>query len=103
MLDWQSVLYSFKENPRDVHTVPTDKRKPLWFHVSVKNDYLIVNKAKDKQPSSQIKQERKLEQKEFAPMLDLYFKRQEGISVSSKATEITYHQVYWYGIFAEFI
>lgn len=97
VLNWIDLLDDYR-NPRDVPTVPLTNKKPLWFSVQSEGNHLVVSSARERMPSSKIKGQRILLEEEFKKMLELYQERKRGVPVSKRAAEITYHQVYWYGI-----
>ena len=97
---YQKLVSAFATHPRDVHTVPTSKKTPLWYFVSVEKGKLCVEPGRDHFPKSRVKK-RVLQEKECERVLELYKERKTGRSVGSEASENTYSQVYWYGIFAE--
>ena len=98
-MQYQDLVNSYKNNPRDVHTIPMNKRIPSWFHVIVKGDKVYVGPAKVNQPSCSISSWRYLQSEEFDTMLDIYRRRMKGEKVSIEATRTTQNQVYWYGVF----
>ena len=106
MLDNKSLGYnllvkSYRENPRDVVTVPTTNRSGKYFHVFVQNGVIYVSSHTDKQPRSVISTPRFLKPDEYEKMYNLYLRRKKGENVSQEATATTVNQVYWYGIFAD--
>ena len=98
---WIDILNEFSKNPRDVHTVPTQKREPVWFHVFCRNTNLYIESAHEKIPASEIAGVRMINKDEYGDMLKLYHRRCNGEKVSQEAQDRTMNQVYWYGIFAE--
>ena len=96
---YQQLLNEFSRNPRDVHTVPLQNRKPLWYYVFVRNDRLYIEPAHIQTPKSSVKR-RQLQEKECSHILNLYHRRLRGEQVSSDAQACTYSQVYWFGIFS---
>jgi len=98
---WQKILQSFLAEPRDVHTVPTTTREPIWFNVFVEKGELYVESAHHHTDSSSISKRRRLNEKLCQTMLSLYHRRIKGESVHLEATRLTMNQVYWYGIFNE--
>lgn len=100
-VSWSDLVRSFSEKPRDVVTVPTTNRAGKWFFVSAVNGKIVVKNAKTHAESSEIKGKRPLRPEELDAMLDLYYRRKKGESVSAEATSVTVNQVYWYGIFAD--
>lgn len=101
MLTYKDLLKEFRQNPRDVITVPLTNRNGRWFYVYEENGFIYVDCAKSKKPSSSISTPRKLNENEFDDILSLYQLRKKGVSTSAEATQITYNHVYWYGIFSE--
>ena len=97
---YSKILKEFRENPRDVHTVPMNKRKPMWFYVFVKDGCVFIEQAHCTSPACKVKK-RKLNENECEEMSRIYHKRQNGECVSKEAQCRTFSQVYWYGIFNE--
>ena len=97
VLNWIDVLDNYRE-PRDIPTVPLTNKTPLWFSVQSEGNHLVVSSARERMPSSKIKGQRIILEEEFEKLLELYQERKRGVSVSKRAVEITYHQVYWYGV-----
>ena len=100
-MTYQEIAKVYSLNPRDVHTVPTTGKEPVWFYVSTDRGTMFVESARTRTPSSRIAGRRMLNENEFEAILSVYQKRKRGISVSREASDITQNQVYWYGIFAE--
>ena len=94
---WNEIVLSYASNPRDVKTVPM-KREGIWFYVYAENDNIYVENARNHSNSSKIKVRRKIQKEELEDMISLHNKRRKGVSVSKEAIEITYNQVYWFGI-----
>ena len=98
---WEEMILSYKNNPRDVKTVPL-KKEGIWFYVYVENDNIYVESARNHLTnSSNIKNRRKMEKEKVNTMLSIYHRRKKGESVAYEATKSTQNQVYWYGIFAD--
>ncbi|MBR2499727.1 MAG: hypothetical protein IKB60_01465 [Clostridia bacterium] len=97
---WEEIVSSYMNNPRDVKTIPL-KGEGIWFYVYVENGNIYVENAKNHLTSSKIKIRRKIKKENFDKMVSLYYRRTKGESVSREATEITYNQVYWFGILAD--
>ena len=99
-ISWEEIVLSYKNNPRDVKTVPL-KGDGIWFYVYVENDNIYVENAKNHLDSYKIKNRRRLEQEKLDAMHSLYDRRNKGEAIYQDAKIITYNQVYWYGIFAD--
>ena len=97
---YDKIVKEFSSRPRDVHTVPTTAKKPVWFYVFVEKSTVYVEGGHNNTPKSNVKK-RPLKKEEYNSMLELYHKRQNGHSVSGEAHNSSHSQVYWYGIFAE--
>jgi hypothetical protein len=98
---YQDLVSSFRTAPRDVHTVPTDGREPVWFYTYVQRGALYVESGRDHSPKSRISGRHRINEAEYEVMLNLYHRRKRGEAVSREASEATLCQVYWYGIFAD--
>lgn len=99
-ITWDEIVLSYTKNPRDVKTVPL-RKEGIWFYVFAENNDLYVTNANNHIDSSKIKTPRKIDKENFVTMLSIYAKRKNGESVTQEAIDITYNQVYWYGIFAD--
>ena len=97
---YKMLVENFKQNPRDVHTVPLSHKEYKWFHVFVSNNNLCVESAHDHTPKCTVKK-RVLQENECNKILSLYHRRSHGEKISAEAQECTHSQVYWYGIFSE--
>ena len=97
---YEIIFKEFKDNPRDVITMPKNG-VGKWFYVYVKKESVYIEGGKIHNNISKISSARRLNPEEAEEMLDLYHRRCKGESVSQIAQEITVNQVYWYGIFAE--
>lgn len=100
IISWDEIVSSYKENPRDVKTAPM-RKDGIWFYVYAEASDIYIENAKNHLISSKIKVRRKIEKEKFNLLLLLYYRRKNGESVTKEAIEITYNQVYWYGIFAD--
>lgn len=95
---WEKMLQDLKNNPRDIQTVPLN-RSGIWFYAESDGNKIIISKSKSHTPSIQVKDNRILNSSQYDKMLKLYLRRKNGESVSSEATQSTFNQVYWYGLF----
>ena len=100
MFNFTNIIDLAKKNI-DIHTIPLNNKKPLWFSLYYENDTVYVDSAKNNSPKSAIKSPMPLNKNEFDAMLDIYNRRLKGEKVSKEATKTTRMQVYWYGIFEE--
>ena len=95
---WQEIKDDLQRNPRDIPTVPKQKKEPLWFHASSDGNYVYISNAKTHRPSSSIKGIRNLSEAEFERIYPIHIRREKGEAVSKEAAKATMNQVYWYGI-----
>ena len=100
VLTWENVVAEYEKNPRDVKTIPFNQNG-LWFYVHVEDGDVYVTDAEHHSESSRLNKPIKLKKDEFDEILAIYFRRKKGEKISQEAKKITYHQVYWYGIFAD--
>lgn len=96
---YRRIVEEFKCSPRDIHTVPTNKRPYKWFFVFAENNVLYIEGAHNNSPKSVVKR-RQLHEKECNDILKIYHRRLNGENVSKEAQELTFSQVYWFGIFS---
>ncbi len=76
---------------------------PKWFFAESNEKVIYVTNAKQNEPSSSIKNKRRLTYEEFLRIYPYYVKRCNGVSVSQDAAKETYNRVYWYGIFNDIL
>lgn len=100
---WQRIIQEYTENPRDVRTMPINRRAGKWFYVYVDKNSLYVEKSRAKLDgeSCQISQRRFLRPSELEDMWLYYLRRRDGENIFREATQRCRNQVYWYGIFAD--
>lgn len=98
---YQDLVCEYACRPRDVCTVPTTKVEPKWFYVAVEDGALYIEPGRSHSNACHLKRRTRLSESQFETMLDLYHRRQNGEPVSQEAKANTFHQVYWYGIFAD--
>ena len=101
---WNTIVDSYTRNPRNVQTVPIEKKggtkkTGVWFYVSSQNGKVFVSKAQNHDNSSRMQGTRQLNKMKCDAMFALYQCRKAGEKVSQEAGATTYNQVYWYGIF----
>jgi hypothetical protein len=97
-LAYNDLVKSFRENPRDIETHPTNAALPKWYFVSVRNGDVYVSNSKIKRPSTSISVPRKLMREEFDTMYDLHRRRERGDSVAQMAQSYTQNSSYWFGV-----
>lgn len=96
---FSDILLSYKQQPRDVMTKPL-RGEGRWFFVSEQNGNLYISASK-KSPSSRLSDRRRLNEKEFEEILDLYKLRKTAMYSSYAATKCSMNSSYWFGIFAD--
>lgn len=97
---WNRIIERASSQPFEIHTVPQNKRAPLWFQVSTDGTTLIISQAKDNVPSSTLKMPRTITFKEFERIFPYYYLRLQGTSVSQEAVSKSVNTVYIYGLIA---
>ncbi|MDR2447554.1 MAG: hypothetical protein LBD58_09775 [Treponema sp.] len=98
---WGKIINDITTHPRDLQTIPINRREGVWFHVSVSigRVTILVDSARTKKPSSKLTQIRLLDKDEFRVMHPIYLRRKKGEEVSKEAAKTTRNQVYIYSIF----
>ena len=99
-ISWEKIVMEYTKNPRDVITIPKNQ-KGIWFYVHTENGEVYITDAEYHVDSSRLHNPVKLNKDEFEAMLKIYHRRKNGEKISQEAKKITFHQVYWYGIFAD--
>ncbi|MGO4371587.1 hypothetical protein AB4Z21_12465 [Paenibacillus sp. MCAF20] len=98
---WNRIIERANNQPFEIHTVPQNKRAPLWFRVSTDGTTLIISQAKDNVPSSTLKMPRTITFKEFERIYPYYHLRLKGASVSQEVMSKSVNSVYIYGLIAD--
>lgn len=95
---WNRIIERAQSQSFEIHTVPQNKRAPLWFRVSTDGNTLIISQAKDNVPSSTLKMPRTITLKEFERIYPYYHLRLKGASVSHEVMSKSVNSVYIYGL-----
>lgn len=98
---YQDLVNEYLARPRDVCTVPLDRRSPKWFFVYSEDGVLFVESGRHHANASSLKRRAKLSETQLDTMLDIYHRRQQGEAVTAEAQAATFQKVYWYGIFSD--
>lgn len=100
-MTYSDIVKDFENNPRDVHTVPINRRAEVWFYTFVERGIVYATSAKEHRPSNRISIPRKIDPKHFDEMVKIYNRRCCGEHVAEEAKNVSVCHVYWYGILAE--
>lgn len=95
---WLKIISCLKGKTIEFPTVPTTNRTPVWFSASTDGEIILINAAKNKQPSSKITVNRRLKYKTFEKVYPYYLRRSKGEAVSTEVAKITVNQVYYYSL-----
>lgn len=91
---WGLIVNSLMNEAREFNTIPSNKRKPIWFHARISKDKILVSKAEKNIPSSAIQAERVIRYKEFFTIYNYYsvWKNDPSIrkEIKSKSQNIAY-------------
>ncbi|TMV49572.1 hypothetical protein FE783_13815 [Paenibacillus mesophilus] len=98
---WNQIIERAKIQEFEIHTVPQNKRAPLWFRISTDGNIVIISQAKDNAPSSTLKMPRTISFDEFDRIYPYYQLRLNGSSVSQEAVRKSVNTVYIYGLIAD--
>lgn len=97
---WNLILERANYQEFEIHTVPLNKKEPLWFQISTDGNSIIISQAKDHRPSSTLKMPRTISFDEFDRIYPYYELRPKGVSVSQEAVSKSVNTVYIYGLIA---
>lgn len=95
---WNIIFNKLKGNRMEFPTVPRTKKTPVWFSAVVDGDIILVDKAINQRPSSNLTVPRKLKYRTFQKIYPIYFRRENGEQVSAEAGSLTINQVYYYSL-----
>jgi len=100
---WNKIVAELSEAPRDLKTVPKKNKDPIWFNASVSGNYILINKACVKQPSSRLSMPRPISFKEFEKVYGYYFKwKNDEPNARSKASSLSQNTSYIFGLIEYF-
>lgn len=103
----EKIINNLRTNPRDLHTVPSGNREPLWFYAESDGKVIRVYKAKNHVPSSKIEDIGRVIDMgasenmdiQCEKLYDLYKKKIAGKSVNDDAKQLTFAWSYWQALF----
>lgn len=98
---WNQIIERAKNEAFEIHTVPQNKREPLWYRISSDGNAVIISPARDNGPSSTLKMPRAITYEEFDRIYPYYELRLKGASVSQEAVSKSVNTVYIYGLIAD--
>jgi hypothetical protein len=98
---WNQIIERAKNQAFEIHTVPQNKREPLWYRISSDGNAVIISQALDNRPSSTLKMPRAITYEEFDRIYPYYELRLKGVAVSHKAVSKSVNTVYIYGLIAD--
>mgnify|MGYP000035348039 CR=1 FL=1 len=98
---WNRIIERASSQAYEIHTVPQNKRTPLWFRVSTNGSAVIISQALDNVPSSTLKMPRTITFEEFERIFPYYHLRLKGASISQEAVRKSVNTVYIYGLIAD--
>ncbi|ETT45411.1 hypothetical protein BSK66_10175 [Paenibacillus odorifer] len=98
---WRQIIERAQNQAFEIHTVPQNKREPLWFRVSSDGNHLIISQAGDHVPSSTLKVPRIISFQEFDKIYPYYDLRRKGESISQEVGRKSMNTAYIYGLIAD--
>lgn len=100
---WSKIVAELSEAPRDLKTVPKKNKDPIWFNASVSGNYILINKACIKQPSSKLSMPRPISFKEFEKVYGYYFRwRNDEPNARNEASSLSPNTSYIFGLMNHF-
>jgi len=75
---WRKVIEILRKEPRDIVTVPSNKRQPLWFKVYIEKDNVYVENSDNYSPSTKMSNRRIITEKDFITVYEYYHKWANG-------------------------
>ncbi|MUT65658.1 hypothetical protein [Paenibacillus sp. NEAU-GSW1] len=98
---WNQIIERAKSQDFEIHTVPQNKREPLWFRITSDGNTVKISQAKDNMPSSALKMPRTITFQEFDRVYPYYDLRLKGTSISQEVGRKSVNTVYIYGLIAD--
>lgn len=69
---WNKIMNELASGSIELHTVPSNRRTPLWFVASRDNDTVMISKAEKHNPSVKVSAQRMIRKKEFLTVASYY-------------------------------
>lgn len=75
---WEKIIEILSVEPRDIVTVPSNKRQPLWFKAYIEKDNVYVENSDNYSPSTKMSNRRIITKKDFLTVYEYYHKWANG-------------------------
>jgi hypothetical protein len=98
---WEQIIERAQIQAFEIHTVPLNKREPLWFRVNSDGNVVIISQSRDNVPSSSLKVSRIISYQEFDRIYPYYDLRRKGDAISQEVGRKSVNTVYIYGLIAD--
>lgn len=96
---WDKIKSKAKLSEFEIHTVPRNKSIPLWFLVAVRENTLIIKKAKHHKPSVKLSMDRIITYKDFEFVYRCWLKA--GAASRQEAAKTSQNTAYIFALIAE--
>lgn len=92
-MNWNQILSSYTENPRDVRT----RDEGIWFYAYGEGENIYIESGRYHQDCSHINGRRLLDRENLEEVYAMY----RNGTARYKVCEVTQNSSYWFGIFRE--
>ena len=75
---WRNIISILCASPQDVQTVLQNGSAGIWIHAKSDNGVIVIDRAKNNTPSSELNSPRYINKNEFIMLYPLYFKWRKG-------------------------
>lgn len=101
---WSSIIAQLKENDKELTTVPSNNREPLWFNAYVENENLYVQNSIRNHPSTKMSQRRKISKKDFDALYLYYYRWANGERhLRQEVTALSRNTTYIFALILQFL
>ena len=99
---WQYIVSTLKTVPQDIQTVRHDGSGGIWFYGTTHNNAIVIDRAKEKQPSSSINAPRFITEAEFTELYPLYYQWKADRITRVQVAQISQNSSYIFALIYQF-
>ena len=75
---WKRIINELSDEQVEIHTVPSNRKTPLWFVAKCNDNIIIIDKANINKPSCKLSGRRKISFKDFEIVNSYYDRWKSG-------------------------
>jgi hypothetical protein len=99
---WNFIVECLKKKSRDISTVPSNNRKPVWFYAYIENDNIFVENSTTHFPPTDITGRREIEKKDFLTVYGYFEPWLNDRSIRQEVRSYSRNTAYIFGLIDHF-